>query len=219
MISIAMDGTFSSGKSSIARAVSKKLNILYLNSGELFRACGLYCLENNIDPNDKEKVVEAMKNVSLTIKYIDGKQHTYINDVDVSDKLHTPTMGVYSSIVAVYPEVREKTIDIQRSTAATQSVIIEGRDITSHVLPNADYKFFISASEKIRARRRYDEFKAKGEKVTMAQVMKDLKERDYRDSHRDVCPLVRTPDSIYITTTNLTLDQAVEKVLSYIKKR
>lgn len=219
MISIAMDGTFASGKSSIARAVSKKLNILYLNSGQLFRAIGLYCLENNIDPNDRDKVVAEMKNIELSIKYIDGMQHTYINDVDVSDKLNTQIMGVYSSIVSVYPEVREKTIDIQRNTANTQSVIIEGRDITSHVLPNADYKFFISASEKVRAKRRYVDFKNNGEKVTFAQVMKDLKERDYRDSHRDVCPLVRTKDSIYISTTNLNLDQAIEKVLSYIKEK
>lgn len=219
MISIAMDGTFASGKSSIARAVSKKLNILYLNSGQLFRAIGLYCLENNIDPNDRDKVVAEMGNIELSIKYIDGMQHTYINNVDVSDKLNTQIMGVYSSIVSVYPEVREKTIDIQRNTANTQSVIIEGRDITSHVLPNADYKFFISASEKVRAKRRYIDFKNNGEKVTFAQVMKDLKERDYRDSHRDVCPLVRTKDSIYISTTNLNLDQAIEKVLSYIKEK
>lgn len=219
MISIAMDGTFASGKSSIARAVSKKLNILYLNSGQLFRACGLYCLENNIDPNNKDLVVKAMQNVELSIKYIDGKQHTYLNNVDVSDKLNTQIMGVYSSIVSVYPEVREKTIEIQRTTANTQSVIIEGRDITSHVLPNADYKFFITASEKVRARRRYEDFKANGEKVSFAQVMRDLKDRDYRDSHRDVCPLIRTPDSIYISTTNMTLEQSVEKVLSYIKKK
>ena len=219
MISIAMDGTFASGKSSIARAVSKRLNILYLNSGQLFRACGLYCLENNIDPNDKEKVVSAMKNVELEIKYIDGNQHTYLNGVDVSDKLNTKTMGVYSSIVSVYPEVREKTINIQRETAKTQSVIIEGRDITSHVLPNADYKFFITASEKVRAKRRLQDFVNAGEKVTFAQVMADLKDRDYRDSHRDICPLVRTPDSVYISTTNLSLDEAVEKVLSYIKKK
>lgn len=219
MISIAMDGTFASGKSSIARAVSKRLNILYLNSGQLFRACGLYCLENNIDPNDKEKVVEAMKNVELEIKYIDGNQHTYLNGVDVSDKLNTKTMGVYSSIVSVYPEVREKTINIQRETAKRQSVIIEGRDITSHVLPNADYKFFVTASEKVRAKRRLQDFVNAGEKVTFAQVLADLKDRDYRDSHRDICPLVRTPDSVYITTTNLTLDEAVEKVLSYINKK
>ncbi len=219
MISIAMDGTFASGKSSIARAVSKRLNILYLNSGQLFRACGLYCLQNNIDPNDKEKVVEAMKNVELEIKYIDGNQHTYLNGVDVSDKLNTKTMGVYSSIVSVYPEVREKTINIQRETAKTQSVIIEGRDITSHVLPNADYKFFVTASEKVRAKRRLQDFVNAGEKVTFAQVLADLKDRDYRDSHRDICPLVRTSDSVYITTTNLTLDEAVEKVLSYINKK
>ena len=219
MISIAMDGTFASGKSSIAREISKRLNILYLNSGQLFRACGLYCLENNIDPNDKSAVVKAMKNVKLSIKYIDGKQHTYLNDVDVSDKLNTQIMGVYSSIVSVYPEVRDRTIEIQRSTASTQSVIIEGRDITSHVLPNADYKFFVTASEKVRARRRYEDFKNAGEKVSFAQVMRDLKERDYRDSHRDICPLVRTPDSIYISTSNMTLEQSVEKILGYIKKK
>ena len=219
MISIAMDGTFASGKSSIAKGVSKKLNILYLNSGQLFRACGLYCLENNIDPNDKEKDVSAIKDIDLSIKYINGNQHTYLNGVDVSDKLNTPIMGNYSSIVSVYPEVREKTIGIQRETAKTQSVIIEGRDITSHVLPNADYKFYITASEKVRAHRRYLDFKNSGEKITIKQVLKDLKERDYRDSHRDICPLVRTPDSIYISTTNLTLDEAIEKVLSYINKK
>lgn len=219
MISIAMDGTFASGKSSIAREISKRLNILYLNSGQLFRACGLYCLENNIDPNDKSAVVKAMENVKLSIKYIDGKQHTYLNDVDVSDKLNTQIMGVYSSIVSVYPEVRDRTIEIQRNTASTQSVIIEGRDITSHVLPNADYKFFVTASEKVRARRRYEDFKNAGEKVSFAQVMRDLKERDYRDSHRDICPLVRTPDSIYISTSNMTLEQSVEKILGYIKKK
>lgn len=218
MISIAMDGTFASGKSSIAKKVSKKLNILYLNSGQLFRACGLYCLEHNIDPNDKQKVVSAMNDVELSIKYIDGNQHTYLNGVDVSDKLNTQIMGVYSSIVSVYPEVREKTIHIQRETAKTQSVIIEGRDITSHVLPDADYKFYITASQKVRAKRRYLDFKNTGEKVTLKRVLQDLKERDYRDSHRDVCPLVRTPDSVYISTTNLTLDEVVEKVLSYINK-
>lgn len=218
MISIAMDGTFASGKSSIARGVSKALNILYLNSGQLFRACGLYCLENNIDPNDKTKVVEAMKHVHLDLKYINGTQHTYLNDVDVSDKLNTQIMGVYSSIVSVYPEVREKTIDIQRNTAKTQSVIIEGRDITSHVLPNADFKFYITASEQVRAKRRYLDFKNFGEKITFKHVLNDLKDRDYRDSHREFCPLTRTPDSIYISTTKLSLQEAIELVLSYIKK-
>lgn len=218
MISIAMDGTFASGKSSIAESVSKTLNILYLNSGNLFRAIGLYCLENNIDPDDKEAVVKGIKDLTLTIKYINGAQHTFLNDVDVSDKLHTKIMGTYSSKVAVIPEVRDKTIHIQRETASRQSVIIEGRDITSHVLPNADYKFFITASQKVRAKRRYLEFKKAGEKVTFNQVLSDLKDRDYRDTHRDICPLIRTKDSIYISTTNMTLEEVIDKVLSYIKK-
>lgn len=227
MYSIAIDGPSSSGKSSIATLVAERLNILHLNTGELYRAIGLYAFKNGLmsqlDDNGmaivkEEEIQKIVDNSHIEVKYIDGKQHTYLNDDDVSDLLHTPIISDYSSRVSAIKEIRQHVLSIQRDIAESNNVVMEGRDITSHVLPNAKYKFFVTASPEVRAQRRLNEMLEKGLKCTYEEILEDLKQRDIRDTTRDVCPLVVVPDAIVLDSTNCSLDEMVNMLLSYIKE-
>ena len=229
MFSIAIDGPVSSGKSTVARIIAERLNILHLNTGALYRAIGLYAYRNNIasfvDENGvahlNERDMERLINeVDIDVKFIDGKQHTFLNGEDVSDKLHNPLISDYSSRVSVIKKVRDHILHLQRSIAANQSVVMEGRDITSHVLPDSKYKFYLTASAEIRAKRRYEEEVAKGNKdLTYEEVLNEVKIRDFRDMTRDICPLVIVPDAIVVDTDNLPDPQLVaEELLKHIKE-
>lgn len=225
MYSIAIDGPSSSGKSSLASKIAENLGILHLNTGRLYRALGLYVYENgyfNI-VNGSVNVVNAevedvVKNAKIDVKFQDGIQHTFLNGRDVTDLLHTPIISDYSSRVSAVPEIRNFMVKIQRKIASENNVVMEGRDITSHVLPNAKYKFFITASVEVRADRRYKEMLEKGINCTYEEILKDLQERDNRDMTRKYCPLKIVEDAIVVDTSNTTLNEAVEKVMSYIKE-
>lgn len=226
MYAVAIDGPSSSGKSTVAKEVAKKLNVLHLNTGALYRAIGLYAFRNGltqVDNNNNvivvaQEIKQIIDNVSITVEFIDGKQHTILNGEDVTELLHTPTISDYSSRVSAIPEIRSHILSLQREIANSNNIVMEGRDITSHVLPNAKYKFFITASAEERATRRYKENLSKGIECKYEDILQDLKQRDYRDEHREVCPLVRTEDSIFIDTSKLTISEAVDKVLSHIKE-
>ncbi len=229
MYSIAIDGPVSSGKSTLAKNLAEKLNILHLNTGALYRAIGLYAYRNDIAsevdengvPKLNEKEMEELINeVHITVDFIDGKQHTILNGEDVSHLLHNPTISDYSSRVSVIKKVREHILELQRKIAREQSVVMEGRDITSFVLPNSKYKFYVTASPEVRAMRRYNEEREKGNtNLTFEQVLEDVKLRDYRDMTRKICPLVIAEDAVVINTDDLNEPElVVEKVLSYIKE-
>ena len=227
MYAIAIDGPASSGKSSIARKVAEKLNILHLNTGQLYRAVGLYAFQqgyfSNLDNEgraiaDKKQIENILNNVKVEVKFLDGKQHTFLNGDDVTDLLHTKVVSDYSSRVSVVPEIRDHILHIQRDVASKNNVVMEGRDITSHILPNAKYKFFITASPEIRAERRLNEMLEKGLNYSYEDILQDIIQRDHRDATRECSPLIVVPDAIVLDTSNNTLEEMVDKMLSYIKE-
>lgn len=228
MYSIAIDGPVSSGKSSVAEGVAKRLGILHLNTGELYRAIGYFAYKNKVanvvddqgmpqlSENDVAKLTQECE---VGVEFIDGKQHTFVNGEDVTKYLHTPLMSDYSSRVSVIPSVRDHVLDLQREIAKQQNVVMEGRDITSHVLPDSKYKFYITADAKVRAIRRQHENISKGIQTDFEQVLADVELRDKRDMTRKVCPLVIVKDAIVIDTSNLEIDEVVQKIVSYVEEK
>lgn len=216
-ISIAIDGPSGSGKSTIARFLSKKLNILYLDTGAMYRAVALKTLSNNIDTFDEKGISTFINDIDIKIKYKNGCQVTFLDGVDVSEKIREPHVSMAASNVSSLKCVRLKMVEMQRNIAKTTSCVLDGRDIGSYVLPNADYKFYITASVKIRTDRRYKELINKGHNVDYDELYKEIEQRDYNDKNRDFSPLKQADDAIYIDTSDMSIDEVVEKVFSYIK--
>lgn len=217
MLTIAVDGYSSSGKGAVCTMLAKKLGIVHFETGAIYRLLGVYVKENGIDPSDEDKVIASLKNIKVSLRHNDGKQITILNGEDISDKLHTSEISDICSIIAPYPKCREFVTDIQRSMAKKYSLIMEGRDITSHVLPNADFKFFLDADIDIRAKRRYDELLSKGEKISLEEVKADLIERDKRDTQRELCPLILREGTIHIDNSYMTIEKEVELMYKIIK--
>lgn len=218
MITIAVDGPSGSGKSTVTDIVAKKLNILHLNTGALYRAIGLYALDNNLDPNDEKSIISNLDKINIKIKFVDGEQRVIMNDIDVTNRLYSLEVSNACSITSAYKFVRDKILDIQRDVAKEHSCIMEGRDITSHVLPNAKYKFYIDASPEIRAKRRMNDEKNTTKELNYDEVLSQIIERDRRDKERTLCPLVLVDDAVYINTDNLTIDEVVDKILKIVQK-
>lgn len=227
MYAIAIDGPSAAGKSKIADGLSAKLGILHLNTGELYRAVGLYAYQFNLASKldekgmpiiTKKEVDSLVNNIKISVQFLDGEQHTFLNGDDVTSLLHTPIISDYSSRVSAIPEIRQHILNLQRQVAKENNVVMEGRDITSHVLPNAKYKFFITASPETRAERRLNEMLEKGLSCTYEDILEDLRQRDIRDTTRDICPLIIVPDATVIDTSYMTLDEAINTVLSYVKE-
>ena len=216
-ISIALDGPSGSGKSTVAKALSKELNILYLDTGAMYRATALKTLSLGIDTFDENGVSKFIDDLDLKIQYVDGKQHTILDGEDVSEKIREPHVSMAASNVSSLKCVRLKMVEMQRKIASEMSCVLDGRDIGSYVLPNADFKFYITASVKERTDRRYAELKGKGFDVNYDELMKEIEQRDYNDSHRDFAPLRQAEDAIYLDTSDMTIDEVVGKVLSYVK--
>ena len=216
-ISIALDGPSGSGKSTIAKALSKKLNILYLDTGAMYRATALKALTLGIDTFDAEGVSTFIDNINLEIKYFDGSQHTFLDGKDVSEEIRLPHVSMAASNISSLKCVRLKMVDMQRKIASNMSCVLDGRDIGSYVLPNADYKFYITASVDERTKRRFLELKAKGHDIIFDELKKEIEQRDYNDKNRDFAPLKKADDAIEIDTSDMTAEEVVEKVFSYIK--
>lgn len=219
MINIAIDGPAGAGKSTVARAVAKKLGILYLDTGAMYRAMALKAMREGIDPNDKEQVLPLLECTEIYAKNIGGTQHTYLDGEDVSGLIRTPEISRGASDISAIPDVRIKLAQIQRNIAHTSDVVMDGREIGSYVIPECDNKFYVTASVDERARRRLLELKEKGRDngMTVEDIAKDIAERDYNDSHRAFAPLLRLPEAILIDTTDLTIDEAVNAVLKNLK--
>lgn len=219
MINIAIDGPAGAGKSTVARAVAKKLGILYLDTGAMYRAMALKAMQEGIDPNDKEQVLPLLECTEIYAKNIGGTQHTYLDGEDVSGLIRTPEISRGASDISAIPDVRIKLAQIQRNIAHTSDVVMDGREIGSYVIPECENKFYVTASVDERARRRLLELKEKGRDngMTVEDMAKDIAERDYNDSHRAFAPLLRLPEAILIDTTDLTIDEAVNAVLKYLK--
>lgn len=219
MINIAIDGPSAAGKGVVSECLAKLLNIYHLDTGAIYRAIGLYMYENNIDASSEEEVSKVLDDINIEIEFINREQYTYLNGECVNGKIRTSIISDYSSRSSALLCVRDKVKHLQQDFAKKNNVIMEGRDITTEILPNAKYKFFLTASPETRALRRLKDLEAKGEKITFAQVLKDINERDYRDSHREFGKLQLAKDAIYINTDNYTVDEVVAIIYSKIDER
>ena len=214
-INIAIDGPAGSGKSTMAKALAKSMNILYLDTGAMYRACALKALKENADIRDETAIIDCLRDLALEIKYEYGTQHTFLDGEDVSELIRKPEVSMAASTVSQYPAVRLKMVEKQREIADKMSCVLDGRDIGTFVLPEADFKFFLTADPKVRAQRRYDELVAKGYSVDKEKLEEEIVKRDEQDSSRAFAPLRQAEDAILIDTSSLT----PEEVLSEIKRR
>lgn len=219
MITIAIDGPSAAGKGVVSEKISKLLNIHHLDTGAIYRAIGLYCYENNVDAHDENQVKKILDKIEIKIEFINGEQYTYLNGECINGKIRSSIVSDYASRSSALLCVREKVKDLQQDFAKHHSVVMEGRDITTEILPNAKYKFYLTASPEVRALRRLKDLEAKGEKITFDQVLKDINERDYRDSHRDFGRLQLAKDAVYINTDEFSVDEVVSIIYSKINER
>ena len=217
-LKIALDGPSGSGKSTIAKKLSKELDILYLDTGAMYRATALKALKLNVDTFDEKGVSSFINDLNLEIKYENGSQQTYLDGENVSDKIREPQVSMAASNISSLKSVRLKMVEMQRKIASSTSCVLDGRDIGSYVLPDADYKFYITASVEVRAQRRFKELTEKGFNVDFEKLKQEIEQRDYNDSHRDFAPLVKAEDAIFIDTSNMDIDGVTNAVMSYIKK-
>lgn len=215
-IAVAIDGPVGAGKSSVAREAAKRLGYVYCDTGALYRAVGLFCVRNFADLSDGAAVAAQLDKIKLDIRLEDGAQHVYLNGEDVSEEIRLPEISMAASSVSAVPEVRAALLGIQRDIAENNSVIMDGRDIGTVVLPNADVKIFLTADAEIRAQRRYEELSAKGKDVLYDDVLREMKERDYKDVHRDISPLRRAEGAILADTSELDFNASVELVCGII---
>lgn len=219
MINVAIDGPAGAGKSTVARAAAAKLGYIYVDTGALYRAVGVYCLRNGITTNDAEGVGAILDRITVELKFIDGVQHVFLNGDDVSTEIRLPEASMAASNVSAIPAVRAFLFDLQRDIAAKNNCIMDGRDIGTVVLPDAQVKIFLTADDEERAMRRYRELKEKGSEVTFQEVLDDLRVRDYNDSHREIAPLKPAEDSVIVNTTGYTLEESIEKIVNTVKEK
>ena len=216
---IAIDGPAGAGKSTIAKILAKELELIYVDTGALYRTIGYYVTSKGIDTADTEAVVAALPALTVELKYVDGVQRVFANGEDVSDLIRTPAISMAASAVSAIPAVRAYLLDTQRNIAATHSVIMDGRDIGTVILPDAKVKIFLSASPESRAKRRFDELQAKGDPATYEEVLADMIKRDYDDSHRAIAPLKQAEDAIPVDTSGETLEQSVARMKEIVYKK
>jgi len=219
LISAAIDGPVGAGKSSIARTAAKRLGFIYVDTGALYRAVGLFCHRNGVDMSSAEDIAAQLPQIHPEIRLIDGVQHIYLNGGDVSEEIRLPEISMAASAVSAVPAVRAALLDMQRAIARENNVIMDGRDIGTVVLPDAQVKIFLTAAPEIRAKRRYDELCAKGVQTTFEEVLADLNKRDYDDSHRAVAPLKQAEDAVLADTSGLDFDQSCDLVCSIIREK
>jgi cytidylate kinase len=212
---IAIDGPAGAGKSTVAKLISKELGYIYIDTGAMYRAFGLYLLNNNIAVNDEDAISKVVEKVNISIEFVQGEQKIYLNNEDVTDKIRTPEIGGAASSCSVHKCVREKLVALQQELASKQSVVMDGRDIGSVVLPNANVKIFLTASVEVRAKRRILDYKQKGIEKSLDEMIKEIEERDYRDTHRENSPLTRVKDAILIDSSNMSIDEVVDKIIYY----
>ena len=212
MINIAIDGPAGAGKSTIAKAVAKSLQIIYLDTGAMYRATAYFALQNNIDVKDEEAVSKMFDDFHMDIVYEDGAQQIYVNGLNTTPFLREHYMSKAASDISALPVVRYKMVDLQREFAKTHDVVLDGRDIGTFVLPDANCKFFMTATPEERANRRYKELVEKGQTVDYDQLLQDIIQRDYNDSHREVAPLKQAEDAVLLDTTNMTIDEVIAEV-------
>lgn len=216
---VAIDGPAGAGKSTIAKLVAKELNFIYVDTGAMYRAMGLKCLRTCTDISVEEDVVKVCNNTDVSIRYENNEQVIILDGTNVNGFIRTNEVGNAASTVSAYKDVRTKLVSLQRELAEKESVVMDGRDIASCVLPNADVKIYLDASVSCRAQRRYEEYINKGQTVNYEEIKKDIIDRDYQDMNRSNSPLIRVPEAIYIDSSDLTINRVCEMIISECKEK
>lgn len=211
---IAIDGPAGAGKSTVAKKVAKELSFVYVDTGAMYRAMALYLLRKGVNREDPDEIGEACHNAEISIEYQNGEQIVLLDGENVNAHLRTEEVSAMASVSSAVPRVREKLLDLQRKLARTMSVVMDGRDIGTTILPDADVKIYLTASSLTRARRRYLEYQEKGEPCDLAEIQKTIEERDQRDMTREISPLCQAEDAVLVDSSELTIDETVEKILS-----
>lgn len=217
-MNIAIDGPAGAGKSTIAKKLAKKLGFIYVDTGAMYRAMAYYFLQHDIESADENAIAAACPKVDITITYEGGEQQVILNGENVNGVIRTEKVGNMASATSVYPVVRTKLVELQQNLAAKADVIMDGRDIGTCVLPNAQVKIYLTASSATRAKRRYDELTAKGTECDLAEIEKDIIDRDYRDMHRETSPLKQAEDAVLVDSSDMNIEEVVETIYSIYEK-
>ena len=218
MINIAIDGPAAAGKSTIARSLASKLGYIYVDTGALYRAVGVNAMRSGADTKNPEQVCATLDGADVSLRFVDGEQRVFLGEEDVSVAIRTPEASMAASNVSAIPEVRAFLFDLQRDIAAKNNCIMDGRDIGTVVLPDAQVKIFLTASAEVRAKRRYDELLAKGMQADYNQVLEEMIQRDYQDSHRAIAPLKQADDAVLVDTSDMNLEQVIETLENIVKE-
>ena len=216
MINIAIDGPAGAGKSTIAKLIAKEKGFIYLDTGAMYRALAVYALKNGVDPLDEKAVDKLIVGVNMDIKYIDGAQHIIVCGEDVTSKIRENHVSKAASDISAHPSVRIKLVELQREFAKNHDVVLDGRDIGTFVLPDTPYKFYLTASEEVRAMRRVKDLAERGQTVEFNTVLEEIKQRDYNDSHRKFAPLRQADDAVFIDSSEMSIDEVKDFILSKI---
>ena len=218
-MNIAIDGPAGAGKSTIARLAAKELGFVYVDTGAMYRAIALYLLDNKVDIYNEDELKRALGNININIVYENNVQHVFLDLVDVSEEIRSEKVGNMASTSSALAPVREKLLDLQRGIAAKNDVIMDGRDIGTNILPNAELKIYLTASVDVRAKRRYDELKLKGENPDLEEIKKGIETRDYQDMNRDIAPLKQAEDAVLIDSSDMTIAEVVDKIIDLTKNK
>lgn len=215
--SIAIDGPAGAGKSTIAKKVAKELDFIYIDTGAMYRAMAVYFIRKGIRSREEEKIKKACEEVTIRIAYVNGEQQVLLNEENITSLLRTEEVGKMASASSVYPVVRLKLVELQRQLAKKENVIMDGREIGTFVLPDADIKIYLTASSEARANRRYLELTEKGQACTLESIKADIEERDYRDMNREFAPLKKAEDAIIVDSSNLTIEEVTDTIIGICK--
>lgn len=214
---VAIDGPAGAGKSTIAKKIAKELGFVYVDTGAIYRALAIHFLQQKLKPEDIAKIKEACKTAVVTLQYEDGVQKVYLNGEDVTGRLREEAVGNMASVSSAIPEVRTQLLELQRGMARTNDVVMDGRDIGTNILPNADVKVYLTASVEERAKRRYVELQEKGIACDLEKIARDIEERDNRDMNREIAPLKQAEDAIFIDSSNMSIDEVAEAIIKLCK--
>ena len=219
MFNIAIDGPAGAGKSTIAKKVAKELDFIYVDTGAMYRSMALYLIRKGVKAEEKNKIIELLPEIHVTLAYVEGEQHVYLNKEDVSSLIRNEEVSQMTSSVSTIPEVREALLSLQRNLAKENNVLMDGRDIGTCVLPNAELKIYLTASTKVRAKRRYDEMIEKGMECNLKELEASIKERDQRDMNREIAPLKQAEDAVFLDTSDMNIEEVVSAIIRLVKER